>query len=612
MSLWLQNIVHKLETGSGAALLRLLPWALLTILIVVGYNLRSYRNFTTQEAMDQAQLARNIAEGRGYTTKFVRPFSMFLLQRQNRERLESLTPEQKADLCQVKKDHPDISNPPVYPLVLAALMKTGLLPDTADTTVPRAFWFSGSSFVRYQPDFLISFFNQLLLGVLVVATFQLARRLFDLPVAFMSGILVLAMEPLWRFSVSGLSTILLLLQFMGLIWALVSFEARVKEAVPSAARLIWTAALIGVLLGVGMLTRYAYGVLLLPVLIFLLAFGGRWRGVATAVALVAFALVVTPWIVRNVQLCGEPFGTAGYAPVEASAIFPADKLERSMAPDLSKGGLTPIWWKFYGNLRGILLQEVPMIGGGFTFAFFLVGLMIPFRNQSLSRLRYFVLIALTMFMAAQAIGRTNLSDESPGINSENLLILLVPLVVIYGVGFFFTLLDQIQLPFRELRYAVVTVFCLIVSLPMVFTFLPPKTSPVSFPPYFPPDIQKVSGWMGENELVMSDVPWAVAWYGNRQSVLRTTDANEQFFAINDYIKPVGALYLTPRSLDAKFLSQWARGGTEFSWGQIVVQSLLREELPPRFPLMKSYRMSEQLFLSNWERWAKPTSPDANL
>jgi hypothetical protein len=144
---------------------------------------------------------------------------------------------------------------------------------------------------------------------------------------------------------------------------------------------------------------------------------------------------------------------------------------------------------------------------------------------------------------------------------------------------------------------------------MVFTFLPPKTAPVSFPPYHPPSIQKVSNWMGGDELTMSDVPWAVAWYGDRQSVLLTIDANEQFFALNDYIKPISALYLTPRSLDAKFLSQWARGGSEFSWGALVMASLSREELPPRFPLVKSYRLPEQLFLSSWERWIKPAPSD---
>jgi hypothetical protein len=113
--------------------------------------------------------------------------------------------------------------------------------------------------------------------------------------------------------------------------------------------------------------------------------------------------------------------------------------------------------------------------------------------------------------------------------------------------------------------------------------------------------------MAEGELMMSDVPWAVAWYGDRQSVLLTADATTQFTALSDYITPVSALYLTPRSLDAKFLSQWARGGTEASWGDLVILALSQNQVPLRFPLVKSYKLPEQLFLSSWERWSRPAA-----
>ena len=62
--------------------------------------------------------------------------------------------------------------------------------------------------------------------------------------------------------------------------------------------------------------------------------------------------------------------------------------------------------------------------------------------------------------------------------------------------------------------------------------------------------------MKENELMMSDVPWAVAWYGQRQCVWLTLNAQDDFFAINDNLKAVQALYLTPLTTDGKFLSDW--------------------------------------------------------
>jgi len=68
------------------------------------------------------------------------------------------------------------------------------------------------------------------------------------------------------------------------------------------------------------------------------------------------------------------------------------------------------------------------------------------------------------------MGRTQLSEDSPEVNSENLLVLLVPLIFVFGVSLFFSLLDQMNLLFRGMRYLVVGVFAVIICLPMEFTF----------------------------------------------------------------------------------------------------------------------------------------------
>lgn len=603
MPLLPQDLVHKFETAMSGSVARG-ALAVLAVLALIGaYDWRVARNFSTAEAMDTAQLARNISEGKGYTTKFIRPFSMFLIKRANQERLNSLSPEQKADLCQVNGAHPDIANPPVYPVVLAGWMK--IAPFRFDLSKKPA-----ESFARYQPDYLIALLNQSLFVVLAVFTFFLARKLFDAPVAWLSAIVLFGTEVLWRFSVSGLPTILLLLLFLALVWSLIRFEAATADATASSRNVLGHAVLIGLLLGAGLLTRYAYGVLLVPVIVYVLVFAGRWRMPAVLLIVGTFAVVATPWIARNVGLCGEPFGTAGYALLDGSAYFPQHRLERSLSPNLAQIQLAPLGWKFVANLKQIVVDELPQLGGGWVAAFFLVGLMFGFRNAAITRCRYFTLAALVTLVLAQAIGRTALADDSPGINSQNLLVLLLPLIVIYAVSFFYTLLDQVTVPFSWLRVAVIVVFCGVATLPLTLSFVPSKSqpsalpAPVVFPPYYPPDIQKVSNWMGENELMMSDAPWAVAWYGRRDAVWLTLDAQGEFYTMNDYIKPVRALYLTPVSLDAKLLSQWVRGGSDRSWGELIIGSMTREELPRGFPLVKSKRLPEQLFFSDWERWLK--------
>jgi hypothetical protein len=188
------------------------------------------------------------------------------------------------------------------------------------------------------------------------------------------------------------------------------------------------------------------------------------------------------------------------------------------------------------------------------------------------------------------------------VNSENLLVLLIPLVFCYGVSFFFTFMGQMKLPVVQLRYAVITVFTALSCLPMIFTLLLSRVTPVVFPPYYPPDIQQTAGWMKENELMMSDVPWAVAWYGQHQCVWLTANAQSDFFAINDNIKPVQALYLTPLTTDGKFLSDWVLN--ERSWGDLIILGVLQNQIPSGFPLRNEPNgfLPERLFLTDRVRW----------
>src|SRR5439155_19125342 len=109
----------------------------------------------------------------------------------NEEKRGQAPPSKAAEFTEIKDRHPDLANPPVYPFVLAGLMK--VLPfDYAIpvTGKPKPFWSNEGKFWRYQPDFLISVFNQLLFFAVIVLVFFLARQLFDLRTARLSAILL--------------------------------------------------------------------------------------------------------------------------------------------------------------------------------------------------------------------------------------------------------------------------------------------------------------------------------------------------------------------------------------------------------------------------------------
>jgi Dolichyl-phosphate-mannose-protein mannosyltransferase len=569
----LQESIHKLEVAGGMRYLKLGLAALAIIGVIALYNIQSFKNMGTQEAMDSAQLARNIAQGKGYTTSFVRPFSMYLFKRHN-EMAPNAVDKRLAELSEIKNSHPDISNPPVYPIILAGLMK--VLPfHYPISDKPRIFWTSKGEFWRYQPDFFISVFNQLLFFAGIVAVYFLAKRFFDTRVALTSAALLFGAEVFWRFSVSGLSTMLLFLIFVGIVWCLVLAEEEGREMKRGIAVLVGLAIAAGLLTGMGGLTRYSFGWLILPVLAFFALFGGQRRWLLVVAAFVAFAAVMTPWVVRNELVSGTAFGTSGYAIFATTPVFPEFKLERSIVPDFAFG--VNIWLKILtqkllANSKELIQSEFPRLGGNWIGAFFLVGLLVGFANLTASRIRYFLLMSLPVLLAAQALGHTQLSEESKQINSENLLVLASPLVLLYGVSFFYLLLDQIYLPIRELRYVIIGAFCVIACLPMLFALVPAGArSPLSYPPYHPPSIQRAGYFAKPEELTMSDIPWAMAWYGQRQCVWLTQKMQPDFSDINDLQKPIMVLFLTRVTLDSRIITDWLAAGSE-SWPTLILET----------------------------------------
>jgi hypothetical protein len=146
------------------------------------------------EAMDSAQVARNLSKGKGYTTLFIRPFSIHLVKARNEAKHGTPLPGGSTDDARLKEMHPDLANPPVYPCVLAGLMKVLPFKYAVDRTHP--FWSvpairptpeNPRQFWRYEPDFLIGLFNQILFFAVIVLTFFLTRRLFDSIVAWTSA-----------------------------------------------------------------------------------------------------------------------------------------------------------------------------------------------------------------------------------------------------------------------------------------------------------------------------------------------------------------------------------------------------------------------------------------
>jgi len=412
------------------------------------------------------------------------------------------------------------------------------------------------AFSTYKPDLWLALFNQGLLLVAAWLVFRLRRKMFDEPVGWVSAILFVGSEIFWRFSVSGLSTMLLILIFLLLASVLWELETESRKENPRPGRLWRLALLGGLLLGAGSLTRYSFIWLVIPVGVFCGTLNYAKKGILLASASLVFLLILLPWLARNYHLSGTPFGTAGYAMFHGTASFPEDHMERSSNPDFREFSGTEVRDKAVANLREMLESELPKIGGNWISAFFLVGLLVPFRNVTLARLRLFLGLSLLSLLFAQAIGKTGLTDASPQINSENLLVLISPVVFIFGTSLFFVLIDQFGQRTANFRLTAMGIFCLLLSAPLLLRMMPPRPSPLVYPPYYPPWIQEKARLFEEQDLVMSDIPWAMAWYGGIQSVWLSLYYKDPFAGqypndfseINDVVRPVQGLHCSAKTL----------------------------------------------------------------
>jgi 4-amino-4-deoxy-L-arabinose transferase-like glycosyltransferase len=621
----IQSLILTLESGKGNRWLWILAATLAVAALLVWYDAWAYRGFSAPDAMDAAQVARNLAEGHGFTTQSISPFRLYLAEQKNHT--AGLRP---ALAAQPGGYYPDEVNPPVYPIVLAGLLKL-THPDWS-LDPKKNFWSVNGHFLRYQPEFFIAIFNQLLLLAAVVLTFLLAQKWFDPQAAWLAALVTLGSNELWQFSSSGLSTLLLLVIFLALTLCLTRLEGFARAEIPDHRRLVKLALAAGALAGLGLLTRYAFGWLIIPVWVFLRFFGGPRGKQLSRLAVGVFALVVTPWLVRNYWSSGELFGRAGYAVLEGTSLFPGMTLLQTsnpaMAGAMTQGGwLSLVLHKLAHNAVPIFQNDLPRLGGWAAMLFF-AGLLLGFRNSAPRRLRYFTLMCLVVFVFVQALGRTWLSDLTPDVNSENLLVLLSPLLIIFGSAFFLTLLDQMNLPNRETRFAALILLVTLLCLPFITGFLPPRPRPVAYPPYYPPEIERVSSWLGPDELMMSDAPWAVAWYGRHPCITLSRDTQADFSAVNDYLQPVKGIYLTSLTLDDQFFANVLRSPPD-GWSHLVLNFILKDAVdqalaadggdalshiriaPPvptdylnGFPLRTARSLDAGLFFTDHPRWSK--------
>lgn len=599
MSQSVQELIHNLEVGAGRKTFFVGVAVALLIAMAVLFDTFFYRNLTTNEGMEAAQLARNIAEGKGYVSGVMRPLAIRLLQ----------NTEKPADLRIKDVSIPDLQTPPVYPVLLSGWLK--LLPWKYRIIGDAA------TFRNYKPDLWITIFHQLFLLFSIFLVYRLGTRLFDTTAGGMSAALLAGTWLYWQMAFTGHGGLILVVFGLLLAHCLLSIEEHAAAETPSGRKVLLWAALAGACVAFGALTRYSFLWVIIPVFVYTCFIPAPNRLALPLVAVGTFLIIFTPWMVRNITLSGAPFGTASHAIYAGTETFPGDDIERALYPKFQSFDYHEVRRKFITNTREMLSTDLPKFGGNWIALISLVGLLLPFRRPALNRLRWFAVGAVLILFFAQAGGRTQLTKDNPDVTVENLLSWMAPICMVFGVGFVISLVDQITFTHPAQRPLLLGVIAGVCCTPFLSSVLPPYPyiSAIVYPPYFPPVLQRI-GRMSDDglstrwgkEMVMSDIPAAITWYSRCAaaplSLNYKADSAEKvkddFFELSDYRREVKALYMTQRSLKDIPVKGVVDNGKDIQskWDNFLAHLIIHRKVPEGFPLQgwADWYWPEQLYL----------------
>ncbi len=626
----IQALVHKLEEGGWAkwVKLTLLVTAVIYVVILWFYRDNGFKGLFEAKAMEQAQIAREVARGNGFTTKMIRPAALWQFNENNKQikAIESLPDTYHAPL-------------PVYTNAVAFKVFDWINNRFASLSQSGFKMFEGLIYeqqmttksVIYAYDKIMAFVQVVFFLLAVVVNYFIARRLFDHRLAILGVGLMLVCDLYWQYSMSGLPQMLMLFLFSCAMYCMVrAVSTQVKLTTPVVVvdnpegedpvatevevttppeeaphvqtwkdrPLPWLA---GSAVFFGLLAL-AHGLTIWVFVGALLFVGLYFRPIAKPVLVMLgiFVLLYSPWLVRNYRVSGSPVGLGWY-----SGLFQVRGTEsavmRSMNPPLE--GVSPTVFRNKVTAQVIGQWEaLPYHLGRIVVApVFFIALMHLFRRRETGAFRWGVLL---MWLSA-VFGMAVFGLEEPGVDPNNLHVLFIPLLSFYGLAFLLVMWSRLEINIRLIRIAFITLIFLLSSMSFLNTFINLHKTPqgrVQWPPYVPPYISILADWTTPREMIASDMPWAVAWYADRTS-LWIPMSIKTFIDLNDYNvlqKPIVGLYLTPVSGNVSFIRDIAKGEYK-EWAPFIT----RQANIRNFPLRAVTGLPidhECVFYADRDRW----------
>ncbi len=560
-----QNIVYALEVGLGARILKGFLYILFVLLMGFLYMATQYVGFNSPRAMNQAQLGRTLSETGSYRTRVITPQSLKFLQEQGK-----LSADSSGRILTL----PELREPPLYPALLAGAFRAGKAEDFAypnNRKVP-------AENLRIVP------LNLLLVMLAGLMLYLSGRTLFDPSIALMTVSLFFLTERIWGLAVAGTEFSLFLCLSSFLFFALLRLMRRSQQELKFLLPyLLWSVWIGACLLGL-LLTNYLSAWLIPGILLMIFAGMKRARWISLSVLLLLPALGMAGWMAYLFQTSGSPFGLAHMAAVDGGEHV----AQRSLHWSMEAGEVVQsIQANILGMVEAFFSLEDSGVGFGLISGLFIAALVYRFQKSSPRIFRWaLLLMSAGLLLGAGLFGR----------QLTVYLHVLLPFILLYSVAFLFLLVERLQIQVNVVRLALLTGFVLVHALPFIAKILPPR--PSSYPPYVAGDVGLVTQFFAKDEVLVSDMPWATAWYGGNSSIWMPMDI-EDFYEIHDRYTPVQGLYITLITKDQPMHRMLVSGPLR-TWMPLLSAT----RLPQGFPLehVVPIRNGEQVLYADQPRW----------
>ncbi len=469
----------------------------------------SYRGLDQPVAMDQAQIARNVAQGKGFSTNFLRPMEL----KAEADRRGEL------DLDAFK----DTNYAPLNICALTVALKiTGQDKFTANRMT------MGKSTV-YGPDRVVSATSVLFFLIALALAYALIARLFDEAVAASTVAFLALSDLMLQYALSGLPQPLMLCFLLGGMHFLLSAirsqcEGRRKG-------LILNICLCFLCMALLCLTSWMGLWVAVGLIVFCAAYFRPYGAMAVpGILILVFALLFP--LIGNNSMTGSYAGNAYYAIYNCFGGGEDMILRSTSAANLPFNNTS-----FFLRLCGFTFDQIgttyAAMGGIIVTPFFFLCLLNRYKKTWAQGIKW---ATFSMWCFA-CIGMALYGVTTP-LNGSQLSPLFTPLFTAYGIALVFNFIAKLKLGASFNLARGVTIFLMLLVSAGSFVFKFPQeihhgiwlrnVSRPHYPPYYPAYLNAESQEKGkeaslvdksnEKDVIVTDQPWAVAWYANRKAM----------------------------------------------------------------------------------------------